>query len=58
MPPGSGSVGASQAGQASVPLATCLDRSVRKRSTRPSERSIGWGRTGPSPSISRWNGTA
>jgi hypothetical protein len=53
MPPGSGSVGASQAGQASVPLATWLERRVRWRSGR----STGSGLTGPPSSISRWNGT-
>jgi hypothetical protein len=41
MAPGPGSTGASHVGQASVPVARCDERSVRRRSWRPPNRSTG-----------------
>jgi hypothetical protein len=41
MAPGPGRTGASQDGQASVPVASCHDVSARRRTRRPATRSTG-----------------
>ena len=57
MASGPGSTGASQAGHASVPVATCHELSAWRRTWRPANRSAASGRTGCAPSISRCKAT-